>query len=169
MPTKANNDRKRERAHRQQAGKCFYCSEFIGIYPASKGNPVLEHYIPRHKGGTKTVLACQPCDKKKGMITGPDFEKLVNKYLTDGKLTERGKQLLAMECKAINIQLQREYSPPLLKPFRGSVQIEPIRVVPLPSQEGQFGLPGNSGRDAFQRKWAELFGPDPIAEPKEEA
>ena len=45
----------------RQGAKCYYCEAEIPVWD----NGVLEHIVPKSKGGKDTVLACVSCDKMK--------------------------------------------------------------------------------------------------------
>jgi hypothetical protein len=104
----ARNNRRRQNLNALQAGKCFYCPSSVGVKITDIGNPVLEHYIPRSHGGTRLVLACGPCDKMKGMISGPDFEEIIKKVVAQfgGEFTMAARIRISGICKARNHELQ---------------------------------------------------------------
>lgn len=137
--SKNANDRKRARLHKSQNGRCFYCQDTIGILQEAKGFPVLEHYIPQHKGGTQVVLACKRCDKMKAMILGPEFQAIIKAHTVDaGKTLEQAVQAMAAICKARNIALAAAHAPTMIhaprKYSKSHAMVEPVVVVALPSE-----------------------------------
>lgn len=154
---KSSTAKTRARLHHKQNGKCFYCPRPVGVLSEQQNYPVLEHYIPRHQGGRRVVLACQWCDKKKAMIPGPEFEAIIARHTTDaGKPFDQVQQAISAECASINLKLHASYAPNIngryVSPPRrfNAPSVETIKVVPLPSQT----LTGNSGRDKFIADWA---------------
>lgn len=84
----------------------------IGVYVGEHMNPVLEHYIPRSRGGRKVVLACNPCDKMKGMILGPDFQTIISGMTLPGDAPAQIRQKIAAHCKALNFSMQEKHPAP---------------------------------------------------------
>lgn len=168
----------------QQDAKCFYCHREVIIEPTSDVKKrefvaVVEHYIPRHKGGKlkDCVLACTWCDKHKGMIPGPEFIELMADKMKDRDFV-KAKTDIAQEAKARNVKLMNAHEPNLagrrngerLTPnrkltapqmglgTRGPQLVKnysyPKEFVP-PKLGGVLGLPGNEGRDKFIQDWVE--------------
>lgn len=154
--TATKNDRKRARLHIAQGGRCFYCPDEIGATLGSKGNPVLEHFIPRSRGGTNVVLACNPCDKMKGMISGPEFKEIMAAHTIEGRPMGVVRQAMAPICKARNRELQEGHVPRaagmVLTRARTARRAEYMQVVvndypPLVTYSTAGA--GESGRNAF--------------------
>jgi len=63
----------RRQLHREQAGRCWYCTRTISFHLAT-----VDHIQPLSKGGTNKmqnlVMACPDCNKTKGS-TEPDHHK----------------------------------------------------------------------------------------------
>lgn len=60
--------RKRFNAFIDQRGQCFYCGDNVPSWEQG----VMEHIIPKSKGGKKTVFACKECDKVKASYATPE-------------------------------------------------------------------------------------------------
>lgn len=102
--------RTRYRLHAKQGGRCFYCPHDIGVTIEQKGKPVLEHYIPRSAGGRRCVLACNTCDKAKGMIHGPEFERIIADVVSIiGEFNPVARQEIQRQCKMRNTRLQESH------------------------------------------------------------
>lgn len=73
--------------------RCYYCTR-----PLSKDVLSWDHVVPRCRGGDNgadnKVLACKPCNNRKGPLTGDEFEavRLDNKA-RKAKITEVLRQL----------------------------------------------------------------------------
>lgn len=151
------NTRQREALHKSQGGLCHYCRDPIGTYVGDAGDPVLEHHTPRSKGGKRAhiVLACTPCDKRKGMMDGSEFSTLIATFRTSGPLTMGARIEIAKIAKARNLELQaqhggfRQQNPPPRKiPKQSAMLVHPV----FQESAAEFGC---SGRDEFIRQWHE--------------
>lgn len=104
--------RRRRRLHVIQQGQCYYCPDKIAVLLTEKNGSVLEHFIPESMGGTysQTVLACISCDKAKGMIPGPEFQKLIAAHW-DGHqpFTMAMRVSIAQAAKKRNRELQEAH------------------------------------------------------------
>ncbi len=151
------NNRKRQRLHASQAGRCFYCPNEIGVLLTDKHAPVLEHYIPRAAGGRRLVLACCTCDKAKGMIHGPEFEQIIRDVVVIyGIFNMLARSEVNRRCKSRNVILQRDHQPRII----GEVKVQ-ARTERIKKQMGTVVLQsavffedrGNEGRDQFIAQW----------------
>jgi 5-methylcytosine-specific restriction endonuclease McrA len=72
------NDRARARLMERQVGRCRYCERLLNM-GTRELLPILDHFVPRSRGGTRRdlVLACHWCDKTKGAMHGGDFLRLI--------------------------------------------------------------------------------------------
>lgn len=72
--------RQRWRRHiwNAQKRKCHYCAGALAL-----GNATLDHIVPKSKGGpwkkTNMVVACEPCNKKRGDMDYQEFLELCGK------------------------------------------------------------------------------------------
>lgn len=60
-------------AWKVSGGRCYYCRVLL-----SKGTATRDHKIPKSRGGRQfgnLVLACQPCNAKKGNMNWLEFLK----------------------------------------------------------------------------------------------
>ena len=70
------SERKRFRLWFAQNKCCFYCDDFIEIW----SDGILEHIIPKSKGGTDLVLSCKTCDLlKQDMSTEKEFSTTIKR------------------------------------------------------------------------------------------
>jgi hypothetical protein len=164
-PGSAKSNRKRAKLHVEQQGRCFYCRFEIGVFVDDPGNPVLEHYIPHSLGGTRVVLACQSCDKVKGMIQGPEFEAIIAGVVAGGEFTAKARQEIGRLCKIRNRDIQTKHEPRrvgLIKTAQRTIQraqrvgitVTDYPVLKAFTTVGESArIPGNSGRDAFIEQW----------------
>lgn len=78
LPPSKGVDRKRFRLWIGQKRGCFYCEETMKMW----NQGILEHIIPKSKGGDQIVLACPNCDKfKKDMHTAEEFDREIQRMV----------------------------------------------------------------------------------------
>lgn len=69
-----------------QHERCYYCADSL-IAPSGKPVFELDHYEPLYLGGAHTienaVLACTPCNRRKGHLPPATFERKVRKERTE--------------------------------------------------------------------------------------
>lgn len=74
---------KRKRLWRQQQHRCFYCIRYVVF-----GHATVDHLVPQSEGGDHSdgnlVMACQWCNKKRGVEDALEFKKKVNKMMAGG-------------------------------------------------------------------------------------
>ena len=75
LPPSKGAERKRFRMWFAQGRVCFYCEEELELWSAG----ILEHIIPRSKGGNGVVLACKECDKLKGSLGIEDYSRRIKR------------------------------------------------------------------------------------------
>ena len=82
--------KKRFNAWIQQNGKCAYCKTMLANWDLG----VMEHLIPKSKGGKSTFLACKKCDEiKKNYSTEEEFDEAIRRLtVIKKKLLEHAKK-----------------------------------------------------------------------------
>ena len=72
----------RRKLYKKYNGKCFYCGREVELTYDKPNSAVIEHVIPKSRGGASNysnyVLACSKCNMLKGTLTLKEFyRKLV--------------------------------------------------------------------------------------------
>lgn len=102
--------RKRRAKWGEQGGVCYYCLKPVGHEISSLGDPHLDHYNPRCKGGRQLVLSCNWCGTNKGMMPGKQFEEIIKRHASSRSIGQ-ARTDIARECKAINKNLNANHPP----------------------------------------------------------
>lgn len=107
--------RRQKKAYHLWDGKCVYCEKII-----TKKEATLDHWVPKRDGGVggphNYVLACQPCNVRKGCTEGYVFKLglMMNKNATlidtvkAIYLTNRWKHGIEKQLK-LNVKKAAEY------------------------------------------------------------
>lgn len=73
----AHQKRKKKKMYKDQNGLCKYC---VQPFPIEK--LTFDHVVPRMRGGSTSianlVLACMPCNNKKGHLMPDEWERVLN-------------------------------------------------------------------------------------------
>lgn len=112
MPRAFSILRRRKRLIAENGICCHYCTRETDEAVKTLF-PVVEHFIPRHMekqvGEKKLVLACNWCDKTKGMLTGPEYIAIVQEFLARYPRFEVAQMYISRKCKALNRDRHRAY------------------------------------------------------------
>lgn len=98
---------RRDRLHQIQGGLCYYCDR---SFNAIEGRaPVLEHFVPRSQRGRHTVLACQWCDRVKGLMVGTEYLDLITRCIKGSSIhCVFAQAAIKREAKEINRALHAQ-------------------------------------------------------------